>query len=903
MTGGSVSSSFGVMKMHGDNNSATFTDVTLNNTGGYGFMLESDAASNSHDTLTLNNVTLNHSASSQPAIGVRAGALRMDEVDIVSTHNEGISVLGIQIGWDSDVKLVNGNITTAGQAAHGIWLTASNSNPNVFTADAMTITASGAEASAIYGSAGTGTMTNSHLKSTGVGGRGIVSDSNNAGLHSIIHMQGGDITVEGASSIGVFSAAGGEAHLDGVAITGAHASSVGFYSFWSGVGTLKNSTVDTQNSAVQVYWDNASMDIDASRVTSTGDGRFGLHLQQNASASVTNRSTIAASGVNSAALGFVGINETQTAVITDSSALAMGAGGRALYATGGNNRLDATNSTFDGDRLATLGNVSAGGSLFGARFTVNADNSVFRGHTSLTEQSTLTLNLNNGSDWLLRPSSTGQNLSVVSFLNLNDSRVRFAAPDPLNPVFQNLLVGGGNLNGATNVYNAASNARVTMNTLLNAGGALADQFTDRLLINGDASGTTLLTVNAAAGSTGALTGDTASDGISLVQVYGNASENSFALAGGYVPIGAYEYRLYAFDPNASDASQRVLATGLFWDFRLLSGRGGRGGTLLPQAPGYLLAPTALFHAGRLDIGMLHQRVGESLPVQSGDDPGKTRDFFLRTYGGEVDYRSNHGYDASSRYTAVQGGGNFYGIDKSESRWRFGLAGNTGDVSFQPRQGGSVVDGSHKTRMRVWSVSPTTTWQHANGAYVDALLAYGKFDGDIANRGGTGTTLKGRNVAASVEAGRLFAVSAESTGSGSDAGFTVKPQVQAVYQRLRFDDLRDADNLAARLGTLSQWSIRAGGEIGKTFQTQAGHRIQLYGKAHIVHTLGDGQTVRLDDERFHTGKSGTVAEIGLGFDALFAKDRAMLYADITRQQRASRAGHQGWTVNLGARVRF
>jgi len=920
MTGGSVSSSFGVMRMLGDNNSATFTGVTFDNTGGYGFLLESDAASGSHDTLTLKNVTLNHSGSTQAAINVRAGALRIDGADIVATHNEGISVLGtgtgvarvdaqnfsiqtsdnfsrglgIQVGADSDVKLVNGTISTAGQEGHGIWLTASSGTNNVFNADAMTITASGVEASAFYSSWGEGTLTNSHLKSTGAGGRGIVSDANNAGAFSVVHMQGGDITVEGASSLGVFAAAGGEAHLDGVDITGAHASSIGFYSFWSGVGSFKNGTIDTQNSAVQVYWDNASMDIEASRVTSTGDGRFGLQVQQNASATVANGSLIDASGANSAALGFVGINETRTAVVNDSRATALGAGGRAIYAQGGVNRLDTANSTFDGDRLATLFNTASGGNVYGARLVVNADNSVFRGHTSLTDQSTLTLNLGNGSDWLLRPSSAGQNLSVVSFLNLNASRIRFAAPDPTNPVFQNLLVGGGNLSGATKVYNAAGNARVTMNTVLNAGGALADQFTDRLIVNGDASGTTVLAVNAVAGSPGALTGITASDGISLVQVYGNASESSFALAGGYVPIGAYEYRLHAFDPTASDASQRVLGSGGFWDFRLLSGFGRSGGSLLPQVPGYLAAPTALFHAQLMDIGTLHQRLGETRIPPDGErngNPGKTRDAFLRVYGGEADYRSaRHGVDTGSRYHAMQGGGNVYGVDNTDSRWRVGLAGSVGDVSFEPRH----IDGSHKTRMDVWSVAPTVTWLHENGAYVDALTSIGGVKGDVANRGGVATTLKGRSIAASIEAGRRFELS---------AGLAVKPQVQAVYQRLRFGRLRDADNLAVTLGTLEQWRIRAGGEIGKIVETRAGHRIQVYGKAHVVHTLGDGQTVRMGDDRFQVGKSGTGAEIGVGVDALFANDRAVVYADATRQQRISRAGHAGWAVNLGARVRF
>jgi len=30
---------------------------------------------------------------------------------------------------------------------------------------------------------------------------------------------------------------------------------------------------------------------------------------------------------------------------------------------------------------------------------------------------------------------------------------------------------------------------------------------------------------------------------------------------------------------------------------------------------------------------------------------------------------------------------------------------------------------------------------------------------------------------------------------------------------------------------------------------------------------------------------------------------VIYADMTRQQRIRRAGYQGWTANLGVRIRF
>jgi len=135
-----------------------------------------------------------------------------------------------------------------------------------------------------------------------------------------------------------------------------------------------------------------------------------------------------------------------------------------------------------------------------------------------------------------------------------------------------------------------------------------------------------------------------------------------------------------------------------------------------------------------------------------------------------------------------------------------------------------------------------------------------------------------------------------------AGVTVTPQVQASWQRLKFDRARDADGVAVALGTLTQWRVRAGGQVGKVFDTPTGTSIQLYGKAHLAHHLGDGEKVHLAQD-FRLGKSGTMLETGVGLEANFAQNRAAVYADLTRQTRLSRAGHQGWSANVGVRVRF
>jgi len=569
------------------------------------------------------------------------------------------------------------------------------------------------------------------------------------------------------------------------------------------------------------------------------------------------------------------------------------------------NRLDATDSRLSGDRLVTVAEHQGfmGAWTAGARLRFNADNSQLAGGSSVHALSRLAMNLRSRSDWAIHPTAAGQTRSDVTFLSVEESDIRFH--DAGTGLYQRLVVGHGDTGGRTDVYQAlGGNARVHLNTRLNDGGALVNQHTDRLIVLGDASGSTWLQVNPVAGSTGAETGDTASDGISVAQVYGQARADTFKLVGDYVAVGPYQYRLQAFDPATSDPDQRDAAGsgGAFWDFRLLGAmtQSGFGDSttpdVVPQLPSYLAAPTALFQARLFDIDTWHRRLGDARGA-GGDTTSQTREFFLRSYGGDYDYRSQSGassYAAKTRYRAVQVGGNAVSATQNDATWRAGAAVSVGDLSFQP-QG---IDGNRKTRLQVWSVSPTITWQHDGseghaGGYVDALVALGGFKGDVTTRQrGRTATLKGKSAAASVEVGVPFDV----------AGLTVLPQVQAVYQHLKFDRSRDVDGINVKLGSHQQLTLRGGGELRKAFQTRAGHAIQVYGKVHVAHTLEDSKKVKLSGD-FRTGKTGTVLEAGVGVDAALAKGRGVVYADVTRQNRIGRAGHNGWTANVGVRVRF
>ncbi len=218
---------------------------------------------------------------------------------------------------------------------------------------------------------------------------------------------------------------------------------------------------------------------------------------------------------------------------------------------------------------------------------IEADASTLVGSAYVDESSTAKINLKNGSKWILSRPQYGQlqnsdvspsrlkNYSSLSSVELRDSSLIFEElKSKTTGGYQTLLIG----KGTGTVYKAHGEAHLYLNTYLDQGGELDKQKTDRLLINGGLEGKTIVHVYKAPGSPGALTGEGGNNqGISIIQVYGQAAEDSFQLKGGYVALkdSPYQYHLKSYGPSSTlgeaDSNQRVLKnTGTFWDFRLES---------------------------------------------------------------------------------------------------------------------------------------------------------------------------------------------------------------------------------------------------------------------------------------------------------------------------------------------
>ncbi|QEE12595.1 autotransporter outer membrane beta-barrel domain-containing protein [Bartonella krasnovii] len=327
----------------------------------------------------------------------------------------------------------------------------------------------------------------------------------------------------------------------------------------------------------------------------------------------------------------------------------------------------------------------------------------------------------------------------------------------------------------------------------------------------------------------------------------------------------------------------------------LSGSGVR--SVVPQVPTYLILPNSLFHAGLIDISNQNkqlevQRAHPHETLENRENPAS----FLRGYGGSYRYTSDlsaleYGYGGDLGYYALEAGVLLQKIENVESVVSFGVMGSYGKLSLQPLD----VEQSQKSTFDKWTATVYGSLQHDTGFYVDGLVSYGLFQGDVVTtvRGKT-ATLKGNPLSVSLMSGQKIATGYE--------GVVFVPQVQVVYQYLQFNEARDIDHFNIEMDKLDQWVVRVGGRLMKTLSAPEKDRdVSFYGKIHFAHDFGKERSVRFKDS-FQLGAFGSSLEAGLGLNAHLSQ-KFVLHGDLVYQHKLSKGGFSGISFSGGLRYRF
>ncbi|WP_407152103.1 autotransporter outer membrane beta-barrel domain-containing protein [Bradyrhizobium sp. ORS 86] len=567
------------------------------------------------------------------------------------------------------------------------------------------------------------------------------------------------------------------------------------------------------------------------------------------------------------------------------------------------------NNTYSGPTNVTAGTLVVGdpstpsASLSGSGAVMVASGATLGGFGSIAGSVT-----NNGTFAIgnaLPAFSSAPNTTFNVGGNLtNSGLVTLVGPAP-----GNALKVAGNFVGA-------GGSTLVLRTMLNAGGALSNQSTDRLLVGGSSAGSTQVRITPV--GTGAFTSvnfPTATTGISIIQVAGPSSVGAFTLAGGTVSSGPYVYNLNAYGPGSpngqADPGQTLIGTpGANWDYRLQNVFVTPAGPVppappapppnarpqvVPQVPAYISSPTVLFDAGLRDINDLHRRLGEIRDAQARGEPQQF-ETFVRGYGGPYQYTSTRsfsdfGYNFKASDEAIQFGGSGVALDDERGHLRIGLAGTLGHASFTP----NAVDGSSSGTFETDKLSGIATYQMRSGFYVDAIATGGVFRGSVTTAAaGKTTDLNGTLVGLSVESGYPIPIGWQD--------LVAEPEVQLVWQHLSFSPRTDTGGLNVAIGNLDQGVARIGGRLVRRFQTADGTLLSPYLKVNLLQGFGDGSAISLGGLGFGTGSYGTAIQVGGGLTGTVTNGLAV-FSDVAYQTHVSDGGVRGWTFTGGLRFSF
>ncbi|HYG32649.1 MAG TPA: autotransporter outer membrane beta-barrel domain-containing protein [Methylophilaceae bacterium] len=393
-----------------------------------------------------------------------------------------------------------------------------------------------------------------------------------------------------------------------------------------------------------------------------------------------------------------------------------------------------------------------------------------------------------------------------------------------------------------------NNGLLQMGTELGADGSP----TDRLIISGSASGNTTLEVTNI-GGLGALT---TGNGIELVNVGGATTSNAFALAGGQVNAGAYEYRLFA--GNASGAGSN-------WYLRTIN---NTVTAFRPEVALNAALPGLLAQSDLAMLGTLHQRIGDNGAATPAEEK---RHVWGRVIGQRI--KTDHGGDVSpsteGSFSGLQVGSDLLQLGTH----RFGVYGGYlhGDSDVRGFASGlqhnkvGNLDLDNKYLGAYW------TFQNDTGWYTDTVLQYAWYDGETSSRGGADNDIEGNGTQLSFEVGKSIPL---------NATWMLEPQAQLIVGWMNIDG-QQISGADIDQDTDTTLTSRLGLRLKGDYATSHG-RMQPYGRFNVWHGSNGAYTMTFagpaGSTDIRTERGYTSGQLALGL-TWTVSDRVNVYGEV------------------------
>ncbi|EAC0956468.1 fibronectin-binding autotransporter adhesin ShdA [Salmonella enterica subsp. enterica] len=422
-----------------------------------------------------------------------------------------------------------------------------------------------------------------------------------------------------------------------------------------------------------------------------------------------------------------------------------------------------------------------------------------------------------------------------------------------------------------------------------------DSATDKLVITGDASGTTDLYIN------GIGDGAQTTNGIEVVDVGGVSTRDAFELKN-EVNAGLYTYRLYW---NESDNDWYLASKAQSDDDDsggddTPSDGGDDGGNVTPPDDGGDVAPQY-----RADIGayMGNQWMARNLQMQTLYDREGSQyrnvdgSVWARFKAGKAESEAVSGnIDMDSNYSQFQLGGDILAWDNGQQSVTVGVmasyinadtdsTGNRGADGSQFTSSGNV-DGYNLGVYATWFADAQTH----SGAYVDSWYQYGFYNNSVESGDAGSESYDSTANAVSLETGYRYDIA---LSNGNTVSLT--PQAQVVWQNYSADSVKD--NYGTRIDGQDgdSWTTRLGLRVDGKLYKGSRTVIQPFAEANWLHT-SDDVSVSFDDATVKQDLPANRAELKVGLQADIDKQWSVR-AQVAGQTGSNDFGDLNGSLNL------
>ncbi|EIR3258386.1 fibronectin-binding autotransporter adhesin ShdA [Salmonella enterica] len=446
-----------------------------------------------------------------------------------------------------------------------------------------------------------------------------------------------------------------------------------------------------------------------------------------------------------------------------------------------------------------------------------------------------------------------------------------------------------------------------------------DSATDKLVITGDASGTTDLYIN------GIGDGAQTTNGIEVVDVGGVSTSDAFVLKN-EVNAGLYTYRLYW---NESD-NDWYLASKAQSDDDDSGGDdtpsdggddggnvtppddggdggnvtppddGGDGGDVTPPDDGGDVAPQY-----RADIGayMGNQWMARNLQMQTLYDREGSQyrnadgSVWARFKAGKAESEAVSGnIDMDSNYSQFQLGGDILAWGNGQQSVTVGVMASyiNADTDSTGNRGADGSQFTSSANVDGYNLGVYATWfadaQTHSGAYVDSWYQYGFYNNSVESGDAGSESYDSTANAVSLETGYRYDIA---LSNGNTVSLT--PQAQVAWQNYSADSVKD--NYGTRIDGQDgdSWTTRLGLRVDGKLYKGSRTVIQPFAEANWLHT-SDDVSVSFDDATVKQDLPANRAELKVGLQADIDKQWSVR-AQVAGQTGSNDFGDLNGSLNL------